>query len=394
MKLSSRLSRLLVAWLSLFYILFPVAFFLNPSKNGTSNFFYLGILLPWLLLVCLGRVNFSYKSPVFISGAVLFSYLWISSFWNFNSSLSEKVYLAKWLVYSICLLSTPSIILRQFPSFYYWLIRIVFLAALPAVCIAIFQHYSAYGIGMFDQRLKSYGYGYSPISIAINFGLALLIGHYLMMHTKQFLWFIVLGCLLLLCTIMMTHSRGPILAVLVTLVLSFVLGGQSKRFLLIGGLFVGVSGIAFLLIGWDYMSVRGLSYRPIIWQQFIERGMRVPFVGEGFWLHAEKVPLNSRVFAEHGHNFILELFRYGGLVAVTLFMVHFLLLTNTLVKYKTEYSVLFFLMLLFTLMNMFVNGGFLLSRPNYYWFGYWYPVGYFVAIQVCYYERFSSKEQI
>ncbi|MGK0499642.1 MAG: hypothetical protein ACJAYG_001284 [Oceanicoccus sp.] len=367
-----------ISWMALFLVLFPMSIYLNPSKGGTTNVFYLGVLLPWLILVMLGEVRLWYKQAAYLSGLLLFSYLWLNSFWGVDNSAEDWFYLGKRWVFAVCMLTAPILVCKKYPNFHQRILPLLFTASVMAAAIVIAQHYAAHGSDLLKFRLLGEGYSVNAIAVGVHYGLALLVGLYLLSHYPRQRWVIAASCLLPLTAMVLTQSRGPLLAFITCVCLMALFGERERRVLIVKAALLMVVAVMMLTIGWDYFVSRGLSYRPEIWSKMLGVVMQSPIFGEGYTLNAEQVSIKGREFA-HSHNIFIELMRYGGIVAVALFVWHLVSLFRVQRVNNDALSRVYLLLLVYTLLILLINGWYLLDRPNYLWFGYWYPIGLLLA---------------
>jgi O-Antigen ligase len=367
-------------WMALWYFVFPLAVYLNPSKGGTANIFYLGVLLPWVLLLLMGRINLWQKNYIYLTTVLLFFYLWMNSFWADTNTLKEIAYFFKWFIYVICLLTAPLLITERHPNFFNMLLLFVFCAAVVGAIATIFFHVEARGVNFPKARMGGWGFGHNPIGLGLHYGIAVLIGLFLVDRYKsKAIWF-GLASLLPLSALMLSHSRGPILGLLLCGPLALFLFERSKVVIVAKVVLLGFIIAAAVYIGWDNLLNRGLSGRPEIWSDVFELVKQSVIWGEGYSLQSSRI-LYHGVSLNHSHNVVLEIMRYGGLVGVLLFVWHLVTLCRFQLKSGDDLTGYYIIMMCFTLLVMMTNGWYLLDRPNYYWLGYWYPVGVLMVKQ-------------
>lgn len=370
----------LVNWMALWYFVFPLAVYLNPSKDGTSNVFYLGVLLPWVILLLMGQVKLWNNNAVYLSALLMFFYLWLSSLWAGGNSYTDIVYLFKWFVYALCLLTAPVLITHRYPKFFETLLLFVFAAAVIAAALTIYVHIQTHGASFSKVRMSGWGHGYNSIGLGLHHGIAVLIGLFLVdRHKSKAIWFGLLSLIPLLA-VMLTHSRGPMLALVVCGFIAVFLFEHTKAVVVTKVTLLALALIAVTFIGWEQLFLRGFSGRLDIWEKVWRLAADSMVWGEGYSLEASRVLYHGTPI-NHSHNVVLELLRYGGLVAVLLFMGHAVSLCRFQLKFGDRISGYYFLVLLFTGMVMMVNGWYILDRPNYYWLGYWYPIGLLMVKQ-------------
>ena len=375
----NRLQSYLCGWMSLWYFVFPLAFFLNPSKGGTSNVFYLGILLPWLILLLMGKVKIWYKSSFYFVTLLLFFYLWLNSLWSDKNSYSDVIYLFKWLVYPLCLLTAPVLIVERYPNLFEKLLLFIFCAAVASAALTIGHHINTYGETFSHTRMVGWGHGYNSIALGLHHGIAVLIGLFLVdRYREKAVWF-ALSSLIPLSAMMLSHSRGPMVALVICSVVVLFLFKRSKVIVLTKiALFSFIAG-ATVYIGWEQLLARGFSGRPEIWEQVWQLVKKSMIWGEGYSLQASTLSYHGEIL-NHSHNVILELLRYGGIVAVLLFLCQLATLVK-LLKGVDDLGRYYAIILAFNVIVMLISGWYLLDRPNYFWLGYWYPLGMLMVKQ-------------
>jgi O-antigen ligase len=375
------ITRFLTQWMALGYLAFPLSVYLNPSKGGTSNIFYLGVLFPWAILLVSGRVNLRPNSRIYIATVLLFAYLWVCSWWGGDNSIVDIVTLLKRFVYVLCLTTAPILIIERFPKYFDVLLLLIFGAAVIGSALAVFLHVDAYGAKALSRRMIGWGYGYNSIALALHHGLAIVIGVCLIQMRKIKAPLGWLACCFPFAALVLTNSRGPMVALLVCGILVFFMLEKSKVVATKKATIFGVIAGALVFAGWYWLSARGFSGRIDIWKQVWLQINQHPVFGTGYSVQGSSVAF-GKSYVTHSHNVILELWRYGGLVAVLLFLWHFKTLYQFQAEHKDSTNSAYFIIFVFSLLVMLTSGWFMLDRPNYFWLGYWYPLGCLVANQV------------
>lgn len=184
--------------------------------------------------------------------------------------------------------------------------------------------------------------------------------------------------------LLLSKSKGTLLALVVCLAFTFVvLYGRRALYLLLvmGGLVV-----AYVLIFPEYALRGGFSYRPEAWAAAGKIFLDNPLIGVG--LNSEyAVKIDSLVKPlTHAHNFYLNMLIQLGLVGgllwggIQLAVLRVALRNWSLVEGKAVLAIM-----LFAFVALMTDGKDAWVKPNETWFSVWWPV--FMALMLSLHER-------
>jgi predicted tellurium resistance membrane protein TerC len=196
--------------------------------------------------------------------------------------------------------------------------------------------------------------------------------------------------------ILLSQSRGVILAVCVFLMLMLVFSGLLKRraaFWACGGaviilLVLGVQSSADALNFFDSMYERGTSYRLEIWATVLKNPPENLIFGSGIATDYLQTPAGQAWLAERGwgvshtHNLLLGTYYSGGLISLLVFLVYVGLLITAVLRSNWRYEVK--LSMFLALISIFVltstDTYHFIEKPKPIWWIFWVPFLFVVAI--------------
>lgn len=380
-----RWTRQIVAFGLLIYL--ASFFFLAPSQQKT--FFYLLVAAPGLALFCDFRLLLRYyKIPVSCVLAFLV-YFCFSSLWSVDGQLVDGLKLALCIAsLMLAVHSTMSVRNNSGAEMRYFILAVGYCAAFFYVFIVIFEMLDAAGYSaMLSGRLSlsilsGWGDG-NPINTAIYFGLVVLVAWWefpngCLLNKVGLLFLIIVSSVI----IVFTQSRGPFLALALTLVLMSALRRSRDDLFLWGGvLLAGVAAIAnFNLLQLILERSAAPNYRVEIWLYAIELIKTNLIFGQGLG-DAANIPISlgggggggDVVIFSHAHSSIIDTLRVGGLVGWGLFLV--MVLTIACRCFRISGGGCFYIFWLgYGLLCLSTNGRLPFMRPSVEWFAFWMPL--------------------
>jgi O-antigen ligase len=183
-----------------------------------------------------------------------------------------------------------------------------------AISIALFV-----GPDMLDRRLQGWGETRQAILGASIIGNCLVFTLSRLLSERRQRWLLIVVAVLLFGFIVLTGSRGPLIAVVAASVVLVV--GRPWRWLLRAALLLGLVAAAIYLLapGTTHhlasdLGQRGMSYRPEIWRYTLARIAERPWFGWGLaaYLGLEKFPFP--------HSLYLSSLFYSGIIGFALLM--------------------------------------------------------------------------
>lgn len=369
---NTSLDRWAIAGLFLYLAAF---YFLDSS--GQKTLFYLLVGIPGLILIPRLLELYRQKSVELTMLVAFLIYMSASSLWSGTSTLDDAL---KYSMYLVCLLLVIDAAARQGVTADHVLNWLLIAGAVAAVC------YASALLGRFDMssNLMSGRFSFegmagwgddNPISSAIVLGLTVLIAWWKFPafgRGKQLL----LVALMLLCfvLILLTKSRGPLVALGVVLGLMSLHRRAREDLVLWGGLVLlaAVGLVLFDLAGPLADRFAQPNYRMNIWSAAFTQIEEDILIGQGFGREANIMILPG-VVVSHSHSTFIEIVRIGGLIGGVLATA---LLWSVFV-HRGALSAgtgLFVFWFVYGIGCLSTNGRLPLIRPTIEWFAFWLPL--------------------
>ncbi|MFJ4154482.1 O-antigen ligase family protein [Pseudomonas sp. NPDC089752] len=286
------------AWLGIGLVWFLGAIALAPSNKVYQQGLVLFLWLPTLVLAWSARAVLveAWRRQAALWGSVLLLMAWcaVSLFW---SSAEEPVREAKRLVYIVVFLLAFPLLAQAGTTRIRHLLQLGSGLLAIAALISIVHFY-----GLQDHPLigRLYGIGEisHPILGAYVVGCAALLLLYQLPHQRiyQLGWILALACLG--AFIMLSQSRGAVLALLLTVLIA-PLWLRTRYSSTLAALALVATGLTFY-VAYDLISARGSSYRPEIFAAALQMIGEHPWTGLG--LGASYKVFAAATEFDHTHN--------------------------------------------------------------------------------------------
>lgn len=240
--------------------------------------------------------------------------------------------------------------------------------------ISVLYFYGWQGYG-WHRRAVGVGIVNHPILAGHLFGAVGILLYYLRrdlpVRLQGMVWWV--SCTGVLAFLLMCQSKGPWLAVAVTLVL-MALWLQTRRSIAVVMLFAVLAGLALFI--WPERILRGgFSYRPELFAQALQLIREAPLTGLGFGGQYLLLVPSSGQYFEHAHNIYLHIavvLGGGGLL--------FWLLLQSVAFYSAWLNrceptgQALAALLLFSCLALFTDGVGPWVKPREEWFTLWLPL--------------------
>jgi len=357
------------------YFFFLLGFFVIPSTHWHNNIFYGLILFPYLVTLRLKRIQLICQSNLWILSMVLSIYMCLTLLWAENVGFKDYVYHLRRLVYLFVFLSLTIELVLRYPKFIDGLFIFLCWVAAITTIVSIFWFYSS--ISFHLQRLNYLGDQVrNPVVGASVYGMVAIVCCFHFLKTKKlYTWIYTVLSVVILFSLALTQSRGPLGALLITFLIGAIIARNKKLLasvlcvILIGGLmFFYIEGFKGIIIK------RGLSYRFEIWDQTLTKIKEAPLFGNGISTDNAFIMADGKK-VNHPHNVYLGTTLYGGLIGLFL-----LLILQALTLWEgflcflrendfTYVALLFFAFICITIMNDRV-----INHPDALWIYFWLPL--------------------
>jgi O-antigen ligase len=192
---------------------------------------------------------------------------------------------------------------------------------------------------------------------------------------------------------LLTQSRGPLLALAVTLlawqISVWFLPRNDKsdhgNSLLVVLLLLTAAGVALSIMHSGFIKdafLRGSSYRLEIWEGILGYIKEAPWLGQGLTAEGRTVAVDGAIHT-HPHSVYLATLFYGGLVGLLLMIGMMVSVFWQGFKRLRKPGVLVYLcMVLFGTLCMVTDGNMLIHHPRPFWLYFWFPVALVVASEL------------
>jgi len=360
------------------YFLFVLIFFVSPNLRLHCNFFY-AIIIP-IYLVSLRKTKFKdfLGSTIWLIAMALLIYLLLTMFWEENVGRKGHVYYIRKGIYLFAFFSLTMELVSRYPRFIEKLF--LFLAWVGAATAVASMIWFIVSPPFPITRLKYIADQLqNSVQGGIVYGMIVLIIYFSIIKNETarsrrrlygLLMIIIAGSVLL------TQSRGPVGALLITFLAGALLT-RDKKLLIIFGLIIVVGAVVFLRVPQvqKLVTQRGFSYRVELTQKTIAMAEEDLFFGKGLTTN-QQVRADDGRLLYHPHNIYLGIVLYGGLTGLLLFL---LLLAAAFRESWRQYfdtkDITFFVLILFCAINMVTSRDKIITHPGPFWFYFWLPLG-------------------
>ena len=366
------------------YLIFLSGFFLSPNNHLHRNFFYLFLIAPFLICLNSRLLNNCIRSNLFKLSLLFLMYFWISMFWT-NSQLSSEEYydLTRYLIMSVIFIMATMTISDDpdhlFDKIKFWLCMAALIASV--VFIALFYYSHDFPAA---QVSGPYGYTQNPNQAAMYFGFVGIIAFNSMIFSSRKSNKVFYGVVfaILVSYMLLSQSRGPLFAFIVSLVLGLVFEKRWKGIIaIITACAVFIVLVESVGIGMHSMIGRGFANRIDIFLVTLNRISQAPLLGEGYFtdvsiltpLYLESSPHNLLLLVTLKSGFI------GGFLLITLVLAS---LIFSYKKFLASGNWIYVCLFVYFIGCMTFDSTHLLHKPTLGWLIFWMPVALIAAEEV------------
>jgi O-antigen ligase len=362
-------------------ICFLTGFFWQVKYSRLHTVYFILVVLPSLFLIPLFIKEQLHKNKLFLLVFIFCFYSLISVLWRDDF----QAYFLFTYLKKILLLLVFFYAIHHVLSYYLAIEKTLFYLTL--FCAVILAEYS---ISIFKTNIAGrfllWGGLNDPISSAMVYGaLFLLVMRSYLIEKNNYLLILYLSlAILFLLEILLTKSRGPLLAVFLSIPFLFVIvkPREYKR------VFYPISLIIVALISFAlftdifeiiFSRLTETSSRGIIWKDSINYSLEKPWFGYGLGREFAFYVPYTYSYVSHSHNFILSTWLYTGIPGVLMILAIIIYTLKTCYKNRKEDFAIFGVIIIFGIICLFVNGSYPISRANERWFVFWIPIAFIVA---------------
>lgn len=366
-----------LAFLPFSYVLFISGFFVVSVSKWHNNFFYVAVLFPFILSMSSEQIRIVTRSRLFLLAIAYLMYTYATLFWAENRNATDAVRYGFRFLYLVSFVIMTIMVCIRRREFLHTLLRCLCWSAGIAACISIVLF--AAGNSVLDGRLWSIGRAYHPTQAGTLYCFAAIVCYYVFLKGasgKGHRYYLVLTAILL-CAAALTQSRGPALALVVSVFFSTLLG-RSKRTIGVA-MVLGLIVAALLFSNLDVTIgafERGDSNRLEIWSRTLEISKSALWLGHGIGAESDFILSNGTV-VEHPHNIFLAGLFYSGIfgVALLLTLLGYALHEAIVCYLEGGSDVLLFALIIFSIVCGLTDNDKLLCHPKPLWVFFWLPIG-------------------
>lgn len=305
----------------IYSVLFAGFFFMDTDLH--RNVFYLS--LPFSLMLIFrhaDEIKFCYtkKKSVILPVILFLSYLALSLLWSETTEEGREFDKAKILIFLPVSMLTVFLMVRKNNDIYDWFVGSFVAGAFISAVYLILEYYITADAG----RLEGMGRAENSVMAGYLYSIALLA---LVCHkgVARLAWtYRAPIAAILLAVMLLTLSRGPLLALAVSTV-AVMIYKKQYMFVASGVLLIAICVITILASGArQYIPIinRGDTGRPQVWEQTIENIREKPIFGHGigskfFYTYKQGRGVEK---ASHPHSLYFSTLVQGGVVGLILLL--------------------------------------------------------------------------
>lgn len=377
---------IVIKFLYFSFIVFVCGFFFLPIR-WHRNLYYVLLILPFLFL--LKDIDFKelLRSHVFKLSLVYIVFMVLTVLWAEGLDLEGvlKYWRRGFTLISFLIIMAYLLIKDKdyLDVLFKWSCRMAGILAF----FSIIWFYFSRGISLDSGRLVSIGPLDNPILAGNVYAGMALVSHYhfsLRKNRRMRERLVSLSTfLVILSFVLLTQSRGPLIALFATMLFSSFLV-KDYKFLLNIAFLVGVLFISKIFNFFDPFSLisRGDSYRFAIWEQAWSFFLEKPVLGYGLGGGRPDILIKPDISIAHAHNIFLANLLDGGVVALGLLLAVLLMSAYwAFVYFKKSGNVTLVSLVLFAVFSNMTDGHTLIMSPGYQWIYFWMPVAIISAFE-------------
>jgi O-antigen ligase len=390
-----------------FYLLFVLAFFISPNLRWHCNFYY-ALIIP-VYLISLQKIKFKifFQSKIWLISMFLLLYLLMTILWAKNPGDKSSFYYLRKFVYLFVFLSLTMELVLRYELFFEKLF--IFISWIGAAT-AFFSVVYFYGSDTFSWTNIEYiadpafnphfRLSYiadqlqNPISGAIIYGMIVLIIYFNVLKGsgKSHKWLYRVLMIIIAGSVLLTQSRGPMGALLLTFIIAGILT-RDKKLLITLGCIIMIMVILFINIHQFrkvIATIRGFSYRIELAQKTLNQAKGNLLFGKGLTTDNQMI-MDDGTNLHHTHNVYLGMILYGGITGLLIFL---LLLAEAfreaLKHFFSTNDITFFALILFAAVCNITCMDKIITHPHPLWFYFWLPLGLLAGVTFKRSEKYSK----
>jgi|GEM_PF-1629779 len=373
-----------IIFLEISFLVFLCGFFFMTQIKWQNNLFYALIFTPYLIMFKRKRFMLLCKSKIFLMVLLFVGYSMTTLFWGQGGAYSDYIHI---LIKSLSVLVFYALTIELSVVDKHFRDRVFFVLCWVSIIGAIVAMYlTHYNFVYPPERLMNMGAFRNPIQAGGVYGMILIITYYHLL-SKGWRWYNVLYILLfiaLLAILLLTQSRGPLLALVVAFFVGSLVARDFKMLIILTLIAAGIwilvsSGERFF---YDLIITRGDSYRLEIFECVFKLIMEKMVFGHGMLMKFTCAMSNGTLISRT-HNLFLAAWLYGGLTGLVL-LVAFCIKA---LWYSSLYLVhnkdcIYLALLIYSFICVSTGNHNAISNPHPLFLFFWMPLGFLSAFEI------------
>lgn len=374
------------------YIVFIAGiFFMTPKMY--KNYYYIFVVAPFFLTVNVKNLRIITESKILLLSVGYCFYMVVTLGWSSGVSIGESVEVFRKALLVIVFLIITSYVLGKKIEIVNLLYKYISLSAgiWAVINMAIFFSKNYHG------RLSGFGVLKNPIMAASCYSVAVLLIFFCFLIKNEVpfsckIKYIFAG-LVSVVFVVLTQSRGPLLALASVFIISSVLVRLKYVLWVLGGFLIPLVAVyAGGFVDFSALLTRADSYRLSIWSQSWNHFLQQPWFGYGIRGDRPDIVILQSVTADHSHNMFLSTMLDGGLIALALIVaVIGLSAYRAIIVCRESGDATLFALVMFTVLANITDGKSPIVSPNYLWMYFWLPIGLASAYELAHSRQNLSK---
>jgi O-antigen ligase len=379
------------------YTIFILGFFFFPSSKFLSNFYYLAVAFPFLILILMKKVDFRpfFSSRTFLLITIYLFYMFCTLFWADSLGLADLSKYGRRVLYILIFIGVTIHLTQSYSTFIQRLLVLLCFTGSTVAVATIVLYYRQHPFP--GTRLFGYGLLHNPFKASSLYGIIVIACIYFILQQRTVkMQLIYVGLLVTsLSYMLLAQSRGPLLAFVVSMlawhVSAWLLQGErhlnhrNKLFVVLVLISVVIS--ALFIFDPEYFNLSFLTrissrHRLEMWEQLLVRIKDAPWFGHGLSATARTITSDGFVYV-HPHSVYVGTLLYGGIVGLS-FLVAVVLsaLWQGFKRLGTTINLTSATMVFYGALCIGPNGNMLIHHVKPFWLFFWFPIALVVASEL------------
>jgi O-antigen ligase len=366
------------------YSIFMVGFFFFTNYKLHNNILYFLVLLPYILTIKQSNMRVVLKSRIFQLTLILTLYLLFTLLWGEKGTFRAyvRIFIDFFTVLSFFTLTCE--LAYTYPRFVRYLLMICCWAS--AFAVPYFMYITSYEFIIPPIRFDTWGVIRGPIQIGDIYGMIFIILYFKCIKDKMFpknIPYILLS-VLALAILFLSQSRGPFLALYISLLAASFLTWDKKLFiLLIGSTLVLIYGVyngeGFI---YNMIVTRADSYRLDLIRAAIPWIKERMLFGHGLLVkYSFIVPGGGKI--DDPHNLYIETWVVGGIIGLcALFALIGRSVWQGYIYFVREKNLTYLVLVIYASICAFTDSDKIIDHPWPFYFYFWFPIALLSAYEL------------